>query len=295
VTVVLDLTAPGGVSLGGIPSDPTALAVLEKLGTGVLDAGVADGLLFVHGTAAPGTAGGPLALEDIPFPVLAAAADPAAGSVAPSAAPFTLVVLFEAGVLPARPADPTGTAAGPVLGPDSGEPAFAAPRTAVHPAPGLKGLALPLTTDDPRDAAIQPEIQDRLRRLDLYQPTDEQLPADPPVPRPAPDAATTADAVAGDGARPGVEHPAEEGATLQGGPTREVGRVGEDGLSGREVAVSRPSDAAAAGLLLPREGWEWQPALVAVLVARGFLAGPEGRPAPDESGEEPRRRYTGGR
>jgi hypothetical protein len=152
--------------LTGIPSDPSALEVLETAdGLRVLVTGAGQDRLFVYGLG-PSTAGVAVPPEIVILPLTAGGPVPEATT--PTEAPLALVVTLTTGLLTAE----TGAGPGPAAAAGQ-EVAFVAPRTG----------AADDATEHAADRNVQESdfglgIEEMLRQLDLYQRPDERGPDD---------------------------------------------------------------------------------------------------------------------
>jgi hypothetical protein len=302
-------TVPGGdgaAAVTGIPSEPSALAVLESLpGPVASDAGVGEDPSFVSDTV-----GEQLPSADIQVAAPDLADAPAVEPVAPTEAPLTVTVEVGSAFVPADSPVRAGTAPEQAArpGPQDAEEAaapLAAPDTADRmPTPPANS---PASADDPRDAAFDPEIGERLRRLSPDRQTEQRAADDLPSSCPAPDpvgkesdAAVPTRNQDGEQPQPGTgagEMPAapdDPWTSLRLEAPAAVGPEG-DGRPAGAAGADRPAEPeAAAGQMLP-QGWEWPPALLAVLAARSLTAvagGPAAADgaAPDPDHKRPRRR-----
>ena len=251
--------------LSGIPSDPSALAVLQgESGPQVLVTNAGGDRVFVFGTPGvpesptlPGPEGpGVLALE----------------VTSPAGAPLALVIALVAGPLPApEGAAPAAEAAAPAVnpaggggGPDSGE--------SVAWAPGEGGI----------------DVEEQLRGIDLYRPPPD-IDRDTPLSlRSRPwDAALTLLALSGDRPPAAVPQPSagtsvpvdvawavsSPGGTVAGGAGVPVAAPGPVAASeGNTPATAEARRATDAAFLLPPDAWEWgRPLLLAAIVTGSVL------------------------
>jgi hypothetical protein len=154
-------------ALTGIPSEPSALAVLADGDVLVTSEGTDQ--LFVFGVAAPGLPASPA--QAVVLPELAVPAAPVAEPSAPGGAPLALVVTLVADVLPSGTAAAGGTEA-PAAAPDGSDASRAAVEPAVDSA-GFEDEDTPADPVAPSADEVDPVIEEILRHLDLSRPTDE--------------------------------------------------------------------------------------------------------------------------
>jgi hypothetical protein len=165
--------------LTGIPSEPSALAVLEsEPSLEVLVTNQGEDRLFVFGVALPGTSLSPALAQVVVLPPLPEPTGPVAEATAPSAAPLVLVVTLLAGTLPTGEPTPAGTAAPAVPIPDVGGPNLVNAAPAVDPAGNAEDDEAQPSADTSGESDPL-GIWDILRQLKLYRNPDEQDGNDP--------------------------------------------------------------------------------------------------------------------
>src|SRR5262249_4801660 len=170
-------------ALTGVPSEPSALAVLEEAnGFEVLVTNQGDDRIFVYGLAPPGPSGGPLPLPQVELPPLAAAPAVAPETTAPDEAPLAVVITLLGGTLPgSEPA--SGGAAPPRAGASPNEGAATTTTEATSEVVDLAGTDEEEDTTGPSDqqapspdAPVDPDIKEQLREIDLNRGTEKQNP-----------------------------------------------------------------------------------------------------------------------
>jgi hypothetical protein len=293
--------------LTGIPSEPSALAVLED-GSEVLVTNQGQDQLFVFGLPGSASAGSLSSVQGFALPPLAVASSPVAEASSPAEAPLAVVVALVADVLPAGPAASPGGSGVPAAVPEGNAVNPVEGSAAVDPAGDEEGDdALPAAAAG-ADADFDPAIEESLRQLDLHRRTDDEAWGGPIADRALPDLPGTVCGGRDGFWQVGLEGPgqAECGLALlphlqDGPPSRTSAQAKPDGggpdsaaedaavwLDGPDPGTSRP-----AGALPPRPGpgdptrdvvvtvrdWRWEVPLLAALAAGGlYLAG--ARPAP---------------
>jgi hypothetical protein len=307
---VVEMLAPGPgaaayevvetfVPLTGIPSEPSALAVLED-GAEVLVTNQGQDQLFVFGLPGSSAAGSLSSVQGFVLPPLAVASSPVAEASSPAEAPLAVVVALVADVLPAGPAASPGGSAGQAAAPEGSAVQPVEEAAAVDPAGDEEGDdALPQAAAA-ADEEFDPAIEERLRQLDLHRRTDDEAWGGPIAERALPDlpgsvcACVDAFWQAGlDGlgqaegdlallphphegspsetsthARPdgsGPDSAAEDAAAVWlDWPERGAGRPAE-------VLLPRPGSAGARQEIVgPARGWEWERPVLAALAAGGL-------------------------
>jgi hypothetical protein len=294
--------------LTGVPSNPSALAVLENASE-VVVTGQGDDQLFVFGLAP----GGPLTLvptaasptPDIPLPPFSVAVNPVPEPSAPTAAPLALVLVLVADVLPAGATAPTET--GPAqAAPDVNDAALDAHAANQAPAADPAGDAgegdAQVQAAPPVNDNAGPGIEEMLRQLELYRRTGESagdglllsrrtLPAPPADQGDRPAAPGPARAEGPAATEDGRELPPQALKVIASqavAPAAPV-PVGGDGpaapaVAGPQPAVGRDATAGPAGPLLPpagpdhppcvarvcQPGWEWEGQVLTALAAGGL-------------------------
>jgi hypothetical protein len=162
-----DLTAYQPVesftSLTGIPSEPSALAILDNANE-VLVTNAGEDQIFVFVPASPSSSS-PVALGLTPLTV---PANPVAEASAPSAVPLTLVVTLEAGLLPSGEVAAVPAGADQASGTALVATGAAGRVAGVDPAGDEGGEALD-APEVAEDCSMRLRIDDILRRLRLYQ------------------------------------------------------------------------------------------------------------------------------
>jgi hypothetical protein len=279
----------------GIPSEPSPVGVLESTSGPEPNAGgVGEDVFFGYATADE-----QFPSEDIQLPPPAVADTPAETTVAPSEAPLTVTVELGADFLPAGKPAQVGTDPDPSPPPSTGDPEEGgAPRdptpAAIDQAPpppgnGPASLGAPrrVRPGDEGDAAVEPEIQERLRRLKLDRPMEERGADDLQSFLPAPAPHDPSDIAPGPGQDQDREQPPGPDAGATPGapsdpwalvwpavPATAGGPEGGAWLPGPAGAKRAPGAEPATGL--PPCGWDWSPALLAALAAPALTAGAEG-------------------
>ncbi len=269
---VLDLApANGGLavdqtfqSLTGIPSDPSALAVLEgESGLQVLVTNAGGDRVYVFGI--PGLP------ESPPLPLAEVAAGPTVEVTPPVEGSLTLVVTLIAGPLPA----------GDVVAaevPQAGAVAAAAPP---DPAGGGPGEGAEEVTAAPADSGPRPgeggiDLEEQLRGIDLYQPTpDPDRPSVTARVPPGPgqwDGVPMALALASGQAPASVAHPARPPADPQPvewwtAPAEGVRAIGADPEVHEQIGASEAIDDV---FVLPPSGWDAERPRLLALTLAGF-------------------------
>jgi hypothetical protein len=317
------------VPLTGIPSEPSALAVLED-GAEVLVTNQGQDQLFVFGLPGSASAGSLSSVQGFALPPLAVASSPVAEASSPAEAPLAVVVALVADVLPAGPgaspgghgeqtAAPEGNAVQPVEG-----------AAAVDPAGDDEGDdALPQAAAGPADDGFDPAIEERLRQLDLHRRTDDDAWGGPITYRVLPDLPGSVcdgrDVLWQAGAEglglaewdlallpllhAGPPSQTSTHARPEGsGPDTAAEDAAAVGLNGpergaglpAEALLARPSsDDLARELVVTVRDWRWEVPVLAALAAGGlYLAG--ARPVPGGAvsrvrAKRPRRRVGDGR
>jgi hypothetical protein len=318
----------------GIPSEPSAPAVLESApgperlaaptapalgdvlvvlegvpGPGTLAAGVGE-----DGASAYGTGDEQLPPDDVQLPAPAVADTPTETTVAPTEAPLTVTVELGADFVPAGKTGQVGTDSSPAASPSAGDPEGGSPHGATlapmneTPTPLGNGPASPgdpprAQPGNPADAAVDPEIQERLRRLELDRPTEERGSDDLQSSRPVPAPQDVSDFLAASGQDQGPGQPPSgpDPAAMPGAPSdpwsliwldnSAAGGSRGNGHSLASVTTERLRCAdPAAGLA--STSWEWSPALLAALAARTLTAGADGPGRTDRTALDPEGRRT---
>ena len=269
---VVDLAPSGGgmavdqtfLSLTGIPSDPSALAVLQgESGLQVLVTNAGGDRVFVFGI--PGLPESPtLPPPEAPSGPTVEVAPPVEGSL-------TLVVTLIAGPL----------AAGDMAAADMPQAGAAAPAPAADPAGGGPGAGAEEVAAAPGDGNPRPgeggiDLEEQLRGIDLYQPTpDPDRPSVtarvPPGPG-RPDGVPMALALAGGQAPVAVANPARPTADPEpvaswAAPAEVVHAVGADAEVRAQIGAAEAIDAV---FVLPPSGWDTERPRLLALTLAGF-------------------------
>jgi hypothetical protein len=171
--------------LTGIPSDPSALDVLETaLGLQVLVTNAGSDQVFVFGTSLAA----PLTAQELTLPGLPPGG-PIAEASSPTEAPLTVVLTLVAGLLPGETTTLPGTTAGDLAatGTAPDQASTAATGNGVSGMEVVQGASDNNDTGDetPTDSGNQPSsesertIKEILRKLELYRRTPETIPLGP--------------------------------------------------------------------------------------------------------------------
>jgi hypothetical protein len=151
--------------LTGVPSDPSALAVLENGEVLVTNQG--EDQLFVYGLAAPAPAPFPVLPPVVP-PAPTVPTSPVPEPSAPSEVPLALVVALVADVLPTGAAAPPEAGAGQPANPEANE----ANPAEVDPAGNEDEQDAGPQAAGPGNSDFDPEIGTILQEFDLYRKPD---------------------------------------------------------------------------------------------------------------------------
>jgi hypothetical protein len=161
------------VPLTGIPSEPSALAVLED-GREVLVTNQGQDQLFVFGLSVPGSPGGLTSVQAFALPPQVVSATPVAEPSAPVEAPLAVVVALVADILPAGPgASPASGGGQPAAAVDNGVLPVTVP-SAAEPAGDAEDDEALTEATGPANEGFPPDIEERLRKLDLSPPPEDQ-------------------------------------------------------------------------------------------------------------------------